>query len=293
MKLAVKLWLLVLGLSVVNHRVLAADEYSTVNPFSRDALLAINWDSFPGIEKLKRFTANRETDDGKGDWLFLYKRKFSNEFGVINEYIQGPRDGSKNKFRYLINGKILDKTPYRCKKIIAKLKKMLTAPNVTLDKSHASKIKLSKTSDATMNWYNLDIVNQWQVGNSVLTASCLGFKGTADEAQQEAVFMLAIESKNTAKILKPIQWIKCKNHSTIAFSDGTQGTPKDFEWVLGIDFNGGKILRQDNSSLNKDPTIEDEFIKFDLGNEKRPFPISINRATGSLSSGRATSSKSC
>ena len=289
MKQTMKLWLLVLSLSIINHHVLAADKYSTVNPFSKDALLAINWNKFPSGGKLKRFDAYTEAKEEKGDWLFLYQRKFSNEFGAINEVIQGSRHGSKNAFRYLINGAVSDKTLYRCKKVIAKLKKTLGVANVTIDKSRTAKVKLSDTSDATMDWHTLNTRDQWQVGKSVVTASCLGFKGTADEAQLEAIFMLAIESENTAKMLMPVQWIKCKNHSTTAFSDGTQGTPKDFEWVLGIDFNDGKILRQDNSYLNNDPTIEEEVIKFDLGDEKSPFPVSINRATGTLTSDRKKS----
>jgi hypothetical protein len=62
MKQTMKLWLLVLSLSILNHHVLAADEYSTVNPFSKEALLAINWNNFPGGGKLKKFNAYTEAD---------------------------------------------------------------------------------------------------------------------------------------------------------------------------------------------------------------------------------------
>ena len=289
MKTVLKLWLLALSLSIVSYHDLAADEYSTVNPFSKNALLSIDWDEFPGVDKLKRFKASTEVDDGNGDWIFMFKRKSQSKFGSTNEHIQGSRHGSKNNFRYLINGDVKDKTPYRCKKVIANLKKTLGKEIVTIDTSRSAKIKLSKTSDATMDWYTLNTKSQWQVGKSVVNASCLGFAGTADKAQLEALVMLAIESENTAKMLIPIQWIKCTNHSTTVFNDGTQGTPKNSEWVLGIDFNNGKILRQDNSKLVDDPTIKKEVIKFDVGDEKNPFPVSINRATGTLTSNREMS----
>jgi hypothetical protein len=60
--------------------------------------------------------------------------------------------------------------------------------------------------------------------------------------------------------------------------------------LQGIDFNHGKILRQDNTRLNDNPTIKKEVITFDLGDKKSPFPVSINRATGMLSSERTMSS---